>query len=202
MSEYIKNDILRLIADRAPNWVRAEIIIRRLSQYNAKDVRIAIDELVNDSKLEKPLPSGPIEGELKIDYDAYGLQSYENIPVRKDIKVGETLVPRILKTDLIQVTLEDINEQIETLAEFSQSIGDQLSTQFKEEIRKQWGDLIALFGIFVAVFSFILVGLPRIVVTISDGFWKILFTNTAQVLPVAIVLAIFVYVLVKLFRSK
>jgi len=148
------------------------------------------------------LPSGHIEGELKIEYDAYSLKSYENIPIKKDIKVGEILVPRILKTDLIQVTLEDINEQIETLAEFSQSIGDQLSRKFEEEIRKQWGDLIALFGIFVAVFSFILVALPRIEVNITDGFWKIFFINTAQVLPVAIVLSIFVFVLVIIFRLK
>lgn len=202
MSEDIKNNILLLIARLAPNWVSQEIIIREFPQYSAKDVKEAIDKLISESKLEKLLTSGHIQGELKIDCDAYGFKSYENIPIRKYIEVDKTLFPRILKTNPIQATLEDINQQIETLAKFSQSIRERLSEQFKEEIRKQWGDLIALFGIFVAVFSFILVALPRIEVKITDGFWKILSINTAQVLPVAIVLVVFVWVLVKLFRSK
>jgi len=102
MSEGIKNNILVLIASRAPNWVRSEIIIRRISKYNDKDVKTAIDELVSESKLEKISPS----------CDAYRLKSYENIPVNRDIKIGKTSIPRILETELVEVSLEDINEQI------------------------------------------------------------------------------------------
>jgi hypothetical protein len=47
----------------------------------------------------------------------------------------------------------------------------------------------------IAVFSLIIVGLPRIETDTSLGFWEIVSTNAAQLVPVAVVLAIFVVVL-------
>lgn len=200
MKEEIKNEVLRFLADRAPNYVRGGIIIRRLNKYNLKEIEEALEELIAEKKVKEPLIPKDWKPEPGISFRGYSLLTYENIPIRRTIKIGDISVPRILSTDLVQLSLEDINEAIETLSENFVSFGKQYSEKFKEEMNKQWGNLIVIFGIFVAIFSFIIVALPRIKFPPSYSFFQILSANTAQLIPVAIIFAIFVFVLKKLFR--
>ena len=200
MKEEVKNEVFRFLADRAPNDVRGEIILRRLNKYNFKEIEEALKELIAEGKVKEPLIPKDWETESGISFHGYGLQTYENIPIRRTIKIGDTSVPRILRTELVSLSLEDINEAIETLSENFASLGKQYSEKFKKEINKQWGNLIVIFGIFVAIFSFIIVALPRISLPASYCFWQIFSANIAQVLPVALILAIFVWVLKKLFH--
>jgi hypothetical protein len=52
-----------------------------------------------------------------------------------------------------------------------------------------------VFGIFVSVLALILVGLPKIVTDPRLPFWAVVQLNLAQLLPIAIVLALFVLAL-------
>jgi tetrahydromethanopterin S-methyltransferase subunit G len=196
MSDAIKDDILKFLADRAPNWVRKEIIKNRLDKYDDEEIESTLGEMVKEKKIIQP-PA--LHGTSTVS-QGYALPSYENIPIRRTIKVGNTEVHRVLQSDYIQTSLEDINEAVERLSEYSNSLEDRFQELFKEETKKYWGSIITLFGIFVAVFSLINVALPRLNMPAGQGFWAILWNNTAQVLPVAVILAIFIFVLAKLFR--
>jgi hypothetical protein len=44
----IREAILLLLADRVPNYVRKEIIISRLKQFDSNEVRKAIDDLIQE----------------------------------------------------------------------------------------------------------------------------------------------------------
>ena len=201
IKDEIKDDVLRFVINRAPNGVRGEIIIRRLgNKYDQKEIGDALAKLVSESKPKESLIPEGWKTDTGAMYRGYALPSYENIPIRKTITVGDTLVPRILRTGLISLSLEDTNEQEETLSEHSASIEKRFSEIFKEEIRKYWGNLITMFVIFVAIFSFIIVTLPRMNFPAPYHFWQILWAGAAQVSPVAIILAGFAFLLWKLFR--
>jgi len=200
MKEKVKNDILRFLAGRVPNSVRGEIIVRRLNKYNLKEIEDALKELIAEKKVREPLIPREWKTEPGILFRGYSLSSYENIPIRRDIQIGNTSVHRILSTEIINLSLEDINEAIETLAEAFATMEKQYSERLKDEINKQWGNLIIIFGIFVAIFSFIIVALKPFEFPKSYSFWEIILASSAHLLPVAAILAIFVLVLKKLFH--
>ena len=52
MKEEIKNEVLRFLADRAPNYVRGGIIIRRLNKYNSKEIEEALEELIAEKTVK------------------------------------------------------------------------------------------------------------------------------------------------------
>ena len=194
----VKDDILRLVMDRAPNTVRKEIISRHLTEYSDKDVEKALRELVQKGKLESPL--GHTGDSRAMVQAGYKLPADMDVPIRMTIQVGDVPIFRILQSDMIQLSLEDINEAIESLARYSETMESRSRELIREERRKYWANLIPLFGIFVAMFSFILISLPRIETSMQYSFWKTLEVNTAQILPVAIILALFVAVLRLVFR--
>jgi hypothetical protein len=201
MDQKIKNEIIRLVADRVPNPVFGVIIARRLKQYDVHKVYQAIEELVAEHKLRKlPAPAERARSFTTEDF-AYELPSDANIPVRRFIRIGDTEVPRVLTSDVAAASLEGINEAIETLSEYSATLEKRFQSLIEKERREYWANLITLFGIFIAIFSFIIVALPRIEVSPSSCFWQVVALNTAQVLPVAFVLVLFVLLLVLLFRK-
>jgi hypothetical protein len=193
----VKDATFLLVKDRAPNWVRQSIIVVRLKKYKAEDVRRALKELEDERRIDSLDITGLEEGKPSV---AYRLASGESVQIRQTIKVGDIDVPRILRTDVVPISLEDMNEQVERLAEYAASLEDRFSDIVKDERKKHWGNVITLFGLFVAIFSFILVSLPRIAVQPSHGFWQIVSINAAQILPLAIVLFLFVMALKLMFR--
>lgn len=195
----IKDRILEIMIRCAPNYVREEIILQQLGEYDSLQVKKALDALVQDSKLEQPY-SQDVDRHLL--QGGYSLPSYENIPIRKTIKIGDSEIFRILMTDLVKLMPEDFNQAIESLSEYAGSLENRFRRLVDEEMKRYYGNLITLFGIFIAIFSLIIVALPRISYRAEYGFWKILLETSAQTLPVALILAIFVLVLVKIFRSS
>ena len=90
---------------------------------------------------------------------------------------------------------ETLNEQIEKLAEYSDSLEQRFSELVKSEQRKYWSTIISVFGIFISVLSLIIIGLPKIKTDITRPFWEIVKINLAQLLPIAFVLAVFIMIL-------
>jgi hypothetical protein len=198
----IKNDILRFIADRAPNDIGEDIILRHLAaKYSHSEIKEALNELKKESKLSEILIPSGIDDKSEVGWPAYSLTSYENIPIRRTIKVGETLVPRVLKSNMVSRSLEDINEAIEMLSEYSASLEKRFTRLVDAEMKKQRANLILLFGIFVAVFSFVIVGLPRITYPPSHTFAQIVLASIAQLIPIALIFAIFIGLLWYLFAK-
>lgn len=137
MKEEVKNEVIGFLAGRAPNYVRGDIIIRRLNKYNFKEIEEALKELIAEGKIEEPPTPKEWKTEPGILFRGYSLSSYENIPIRRTIPIGNTSVHRILSTESIALSLEDINEAIETLAEAFAIMEKQYSERLKDEINKQ-----------------------------------------------------------------
>ncbi len=192
MAKNVERDVLNLIMDRAPNWVRDTIVVARLNKYDAGDVSDALMKLGKENTLDELVLGGSSH--------AYRWPEAKTVYVRETITIGNTEVPRILESSEIAMSLEDINEQVERLAEHSDTLEERFSGIVKDERRKYWGNTITLFGLFVAVFSFIMVSLPRIQVGRGLTFSQIFAVNLAQILPLAIVLLLFILVLKLLFR--
>ena len=192
-----KDLIIKLLIDRAPNPVSKTIIDNRLNDLEANEVENALGELQKEGRVENPMQ---MVGKGPYAADYYKLTSYDGLPIRRTIKIGNIEVNRILGIDSVQSSLEDINEAVERLAEYSDSLEDIFYEKFKKEMNRYWANIITLFGLFIAIFSLIIVALPRINMPENLSFLNILVTNTAQILPITLVLAIFVWILAKLFR--
>ncbi len=51
----LKKDVLRILAERSPRWLRPSSVTNGLSQYDPADVNAAIDTLVAESRIEKTI---------------------------------------------------------------------------------------------------------------------------------------------------
>ena len=197
MKAKVKDLIIKLLIERAPNPVSNTIIENRLNDLETNEVENALDELQKEGRIENPMQMSG-EGPYAANY--YKLKSYNGIPIRRTIKIGDIEVNRILRVDSVESSLEDINEAVERLAEYSDSLEDIFYEKFKKEMNRYWANIIILFGLFIAIFSLIIVALPRINMPENMSFFNILLTNTAQILPITLVLAIFIWIVAKLFR--
>jgi hypothetical protein len=196
MEERISDDIHHFLVSRAPNSVRFEIIKNNLKQYSDEQLRKGIADLIQSGIVEKELP---IHGTIPAS-TSFTLKETSNIPIRKYIKIGSTEVPRILKTDNIVTSLEDINEAIEQLSKYADSLETRFGELMKHEMKRYWGNLITIFGIFVAIFALIDFSTNKLTPSPSYDWETILLNNFAQVIPIAVVLGIFIFVLHRLFK--
>jgi hypothetical protein len=187
-----KDAILNLLTERAPNFVNENVIRSRLAKYKEDAINEAIEELVSTDRIEKQIDE---RKEIGRPVQYYRFKSFENIPIRDTIKVGEVEIPRILSWASHRFFPEDYNETVERLAEYTDSLEKRFSDLVKEEQRKYWARIISVFGVFVSILSFVLVGLPKIQTDPSLPFWNVFLFNLAQILPLAAVLALFVIVL-------
>ncbi len=187
-----RDAVLKLLTERAPNFVNEHVIRSRLAKYDEDAINEVIEELVRADRIEPQLDERKESGR-PVKY--YRLKSFENILIRETIKVGEVEVPRILSWAMSRFLPEDYNETIERLAEYTNSLEKRFSDLVKEEQGKYWARIINVFGVFVAILSFILVGLPKIQTDPSLPFWNVFLFNLAQILPLAAVLVLLVIVL-------
>jgi hypothetical protein len=198
MTRKIQRAILKLLTEKAPNVVNEHIIRSRLVGYKDDLIFQALEELLKAGRIEK-IEEKWEEIDQTICY--YGLKSFDNITFRDTMKIGDVEVPRLLKWSTPRTFPENFNETIERLAEYTDSLEKRFAELVKEEQRKYWATIISVFGVFVAILSFIIVGLPKITTDPSLPFIKVFWFNLAQVLPLAIILAIFVLVLYFVIRK-
>lgn len=187
-----QNAILNLLRNRLPNFVGERLIKKRLSDYDENELTETLNELVKSEKIDdRTDPWG---------FRYFKIKGFDNIPHRETIKVGEVEVPRQLYGASPYLWPEEFNEAVERLADYTASLEKKFSDLVRKEQQKYWQNIVGIFGIFVAVLAFILVGLPKIQTNLTLPFWEVIIFNLAQVLPLAVVLAIFVLVLRLIIR--
>lgn len=184
--------ILRLLIDRAPNWVNEGMLRERLSGHGEAAVTAGIRALVDANRIIEEI-------DQRAGFDRavryYRLSQLEGVPIRDAIKVGDVEVPRLLSESNPKYFPEDFNETIERLAEYTAGLQRRFAELVKQEQRRYWANIVSIFSVFVAVLALIIVGLPQIRTDPSLSFCRIVALNSAQLLPLAVVLAIFVLVL-------
>jgi hypothetical protein len=197
MKKNAQDEILRLLADRTPNLVGDLIIHERLSDFSFDELSEALSMLVASQKIRRE--QDPQE-KLGRPQNYYRIADDQSLPIRHTILIGDIKVPRILEVSGMRFTPENVNEAIERLAEYANSLEGQFSRSVAKERRRYLADLIGLFGVFASVIALVVAGLPKIATDPSLSFWGVFKMNIAQLLPVAIVLGLFVYVTKKLIE--
>lgn len=189
MSTKAENAILGLLTARVPNLVSETIIRARLSGYTVTELDDALSKVADSDKIEvqvdaRKISGGPVR--------FYRFIVDGDFPVTETIRVGDFEVPRLMADSKAALLPETFNEAVEQLAEHSRTLEDRFVKLVQSEQRRYWGNVAGLFGIFVSVLALILVGLPKIATDPDLSFWQVVFVNLAQVLPIAVVLALFV----------
>ena len=192
MSKKIEDAVLRFLIDRAPNFVGINTIFNRVITGTPEDIRGALESLRERSLVEKQTD---LRKETGYPEDFFRVTNVTGVPIRTHIRVGDIEVPRLMSDSQAKLFPETFNESVERLAEYAGSMETRFEHIVQQERRRYWSSLVGIIGVMIAVFSLIIVGLPRITTDTSLGFWEIVWTNVAQLVPVAVVLALFVVVL-------
>jgi len=193
----IENQILKVIHCRAPNAVRIEWIRSELNEFSMEDIDNALKKM---EKEEAITSNTDTRGGLLSAVKYYKLSDYNNIPVKETINVGGTDVHRLLSVSSPTNFPEEFNESIQELSKYSASLEGRFTNLVKKEQNKYWGQVITIFGAFVALLSIIIVGLPKITTDPNLPFWSIVQLNVAQLLPIVFVMVVFVVVLKWMFK--
>ena len=185
----VEDAIVMFLLSRATNSVPGIILKAHLTEYDDATIREALENLTNAKRIFPQVPLGDV------DQTNFRLSSYQNYPVRKTIRVGNVEVPRVLSEHGVANFPEYFNEAVERLAEYTAAQEKRFGEIVRDEQRSYWSTIVTVFGVFVAIMALVLVSLPRITVGPSTNPGDIVLLNSAQVLPVAAVLFLFVLAL-------
>ncbi len=189
MKESLKIIIQSTLVERAPHGLTVDNFIQLIQGEEENSIINSLDQLIEEGIVSKR------EGNIK---DDYHLTSYENIPTKRYININGIKVPRMLSNDTARP--EDINLFFESLANKTADIENTIEERLDDKLKSYWANIIVLFGAFIGLFSLIITFVQKVEIKGGETFWNVLSLNTAQVFPLAIVLAGFVYLLKKLFK--
>lgn len=189
MTRHVRDEILRLLLDRIPNFVPKTTIKVRVGGATEAEIDSALEQLVNSEQIEFRDDPRPQTG---LSMRFYRLKSFAGLPIRETVTLGEVELPRLLSDSIVSLFPEVLNEAIEQLADYNRTLEVRFKGLVQAQQRKYWANVAGLFGVFVSVLALIIVGLPQITTNPQLPFWSLVQLNLAQLLPLAIVLAIFV----------
>ena len=188
-----EDQILRILIDRNPNYVSRETVIRILSKkFNPTQLDDAFKALVDCEKIISEVDPRKLTG-LPITY--YRIKDPSSYPVRVSLSLGNMDVPRLPCDASPKYLPETLNEQIELLADYTDNLEKRFIKLVEKQQRRYWSNLLVIFGALLSVMALVITGLPKITVSSTMTFKEVFLVNSAQVLPIALVLALFVIVL-------
>jgi len=187
--ENLRNSILTCLVERAPNSLTAENLFGLLPDTDHHALRKELDSMVADKVIvERKHARRP----------DYLLPSYDGLPVREHIAIGGVKVPRLLANDTPRP--EDLNIFFEVLARRMLQIEAEAERKENEKLKAYWANIVTLFGAFIGVFALITGFLKTVPLGADATFKSVLILSTAQVLPLAIMLGAFVWLLRVIFK--
>lgn len=194
--------ILELLYSKAPNSLSYDLIIE-YSPLSKDDTDKALERLVKRGILvnefgqtNRMLLIEPIKHRRKSYYIKYFPESF---PIKEHIKVGKTLVPRLLDGDVSRA--EDVNSIIEAVVDYANSIDERIEKRVQEETSKIYKQMIGIFGVFVSIFAIIVISTEKMLrfspdVLANDPL-DLFLKSTALFLPVGIVIGGLVWLVMR-----
>ena len=188
-----EDQILRVLIDKNPNSVSKETIIRRLpKKFSTTQLDDAFKALIKNDKI---MEYGEPRKVSRLPTTYYGLKDNSLYPVQASIRLGDLDVPRLLSDSNPAYLPETLNEQIQLLADYTDSLEKRFKKLVEKQQRRYWANLIGIFGALLSVMALVITGLQKITTSSTMTFKDVFLVNFAQVLPVALVLALFIVVL-------
>lgn len=187
--ETLRNCILTCLVERAPNSLTAANLFGLTGGADPHEIQKELDSMVADGSLVARTHARTTD---------YLLPSYEGLPVREYVSVGGVKVPRLIAQDTARP--EELNIFFEVLARRMLQIEAEADRRSDEKLKAHWANIVTLFGAFIGVFALITGFLKTVPLEPSSTFWSVLILSTAQVIPLAIILGAFVWLLRVLFK--
>ena len=188
-----EDQILKILIDKNPNYVAKETVIRILSKkFSPTQLDEAFKALVDCKKIISRVDPRKLTG-LPITY--YRIKDPSLYPVQPSIRLGNMDIPRLPCDADPRYLPEVLNEQIELLADYTDSLEKRFIKLVKKQQRRYWANLLGIFAALLSVMALVITGLPKITVPSTMTFKEVFLVNSAQVLPIALVLALFIIVL-------
>lgn len=152
MNGDIKDDILRVLIERAPNYVNTKVLRRRLPKHDRDEFTIAIEELRKREQISSILDERKA---IKKPIYYYAIAQKENLPIQESIKVADLELPRILSCAKPSLLPGDFDEVVQQLAQYANN----LETRFVELVKKErdafWAKIISIFTIYVGLLAIV-----------------------------------------------
>lgn len=187
--ESLRNKILRCLIERAPNSMTAANIMGLVGETNYKELEKELDQMSDE---------GLVVARAGSRRKDYLLPSYEGLPLREYISVGNVVVPRLLNDD--RPRPEELNIFVEVLASRILQIEADAEQRLDEKLKSYWANVVTLFGAFIGVFALITGFLKTVPLETNSTFCSVLILSSAQVIPLGIILGAFVWLLRALFK--
>ena len=187
--ESLRTKIHLCLTERAPN---------ALTLANIAGLIPGMDTHTLEKELQSMTSDGLVQFRPGKRYADYMLSSYDSLPVREFVAVGDIKVPRLLSDE--RARPEELNIFVEVLARRMLQIESETETKLDERLKSYWANIVTLFGAFIGVFALIVGFLKTVPFDSNSTFMSVLVLSSAQVIPLALVLGAFVWLLRALFK--
>ena len=197
-----KDNLKIFFYDRAPNTLIFEHIKYAFPHLEAKSLEKSLQELIAEGFLETQVYSNERYPNFKRTGYRIAPNRLGSYPIKTEIEIGDIKIPRMLDTDTVRA--EDINSICLSFDKIITEKTKQLKKSFDSELRKYWGTVITLFGLFLTIFSLVNVAIKPIYYSSDFNLSpkEIFIQSTYNIIPLAIVLFLFLIILYSLFKSK
>lgn len=152
MRSGIKDDILKLLVYRAPNYVNEKVLRRHLAEHDESDFRDVMKKLEDEGQIKSFLDK---REEIGKPVHYYKIASIENLPIRESVKVGDVDVPRTFGCANPKVIPANSDEVIEQLAHHANSLETHFSKLLEKERKEYWARTISVFTIFLGLLAIV-----------------------------------------------
>ena len=187
--ESLRNRILTCLVERAPNTLTVENFQNLLGLLDLDILQAELDKMESEKLIIARRHSKKPD---------YMLKSYDGLPIRQFVSVGPLKVPRLLANDTARP--EELNIYFEVLARRFLEIESEAEKKMDERLKSYWANIVTLFGAFIGVFALITGFLKTVPIEYGATFQSVLLLSTAQVLPLAVILGCFIWLLRFVFK--
>ncbi len=187
--EKIENRIIDVLRFRAPNAVVDLIIYDELKDIDNDKIDKALKNLLEKEMIQ----------ELNAKSKSFKLSNYDYINIRETIYLGDKKIPRLRTGDNSRV--EDINYAMESLAQYADTLENKFERKLNKQIQSYWINIISIFGVFIALFSFI-IKISNQEIKTGNGFWCTIADGFANLLPLIVLLTVLLLLIKILFINK
>lgn len=182
--------VLRVLSHRNPNWVPVWIIYRELAEVDQATIDQALQALEQSKRVTRFAESVNLQHDPVV---AFQLADPASHGERETIELGEFSIPRMRANDSVSTFPEVFNYAVENLARHALEIDAAARERSQREQREFWGTMVSVFSVFASVIALIVTGFRTTPSTISGNFCDVLLLQVAELGPIALVLAGFVF---------
>lgn len=197
----IKDRIKLFFFDRAPNSVLADHVYLEFYRDTPTDIDAALASLEADGFLtSKAQPNARYPTLQRRSYRITE-QHLASYPIKTEIEVAGIKVPRLIDGDMTRA--EDVNSLILAVNKVIDAKAADIERRVEEQGRRFWSTLIAIFALFVSLFSIINVGVRPALFSDSLGLspLDLAYQSVLNILPLFLVLILFLWILHRILNK-